>query len=113
MGAPTAAGWYPDPSGAAGQRYWDGLAWTDVRVSPPAAEPAERRFTIHYGFALLAVFSLIGTLLFGIPLLASASDPDSGGVGATMGVLWMLWGGMWTLIWTAFAIQHTLRGRRR
>lgn len=23
------AGWYPDPSGAFGQRYWDGTTWTD------------------------------------------------------------------------------------
>ena len=26
---------------------------------------------------------------------------------------WLLWGGMWTLVWTASAIQHTLKGRRR
>lgn len=24
----TPAGWYPDPSGAPQQRYWDGVAWT-------------------------------------------------------------------------------------
>jgi uncharacterized protein DUF2510 len=36
MGAPRPApGWYPDPSGAPGQRYWDGIAWTDVRIAPP------------------------------------------------------------------------------
>jgi Protein of unknown function (DUF2510) len=23
-------GWYPDPSGASGQRYWDGQQWTHV-----------------------------------------------------------------------------------
>jgi hypothetical protein len=29
MGQPsTSAGWYPDPSGAPGQRYFDGLNWT-------------------------------------------------------------------------------------
>jgi Protein of unknown function (DUF2510) len=27
-------GWYPDPSGVAGQRYWDGQRWTTVRPSP-------------------------------------------------------------------------------
>jgi len=28
MGAPNPpAGWYPDPSGAPGQRYWDGQQW--------------------------------------------------------------------------------------
>jgi hypothetical protein len=25
----AAAGWHPDPSGAAGQRYWDGSTWTE------------------------------------------------------------------------------------
>lgn len=32
MPAPSggaAAGWYPDPTGAAAQRYWDGTRWTD------------------------------------------------------------------------------------
>jgi len=26
--AAVPAGWYPDPSGQAPQRYWDGAAWT-------------------------------------------------------------------------------------
>ncbi|WP_229742820.1 DUF2510 domain-containing protein [Gordonia jinhuaensis] len=25
----TPAGWYPDPSGAPGQRYFDGTQWTE------------------------------------------------------------------------------------
>ena len=75
--------------------------------------PAERRFTIHYGFSLLAIFALLGTLIPGLGLMSTASDPETEGIGAGMGVLWLLWGGMWTLIWTAFAIQHTLRGRRQ
>jgi hypothetical protein len=24
------AGWYPDPAGSAGSRYWDGVQWTDA-----------------------------------------------------------------------------------
>jgi hypothetical protein len=41
---PTPAGWYPDPDGSGGQRYWDGSGWTEHRspASPeptPAAEP--------------------------------------------------------------------------
>jgi Protein of unknown function (DUF2510)/Domain of unknown function (DUF4352) len=35
---PTPAGWYPDPDGAGGQRYWDGSAWTEHRS--PGAPPA-------------------------------------------------------------------------
>lgn len=100
------------------QRYFDGVEWTDnyaplgVAASPEvAAEPG--RFTIHYGFALLAIFSAIGTLIIGIPMISTASDPDTQGIGAGLGVLWMLWGGMWTVIWVAFAIQHTLRSRRK
>jgi hypothetical protein len=103
-------GWYPDPNGQGGQRYWDGQQWG--LAAPTATEPAERRFTVHYGFVLLAIFSLLGTLIPGLALMSTASDPDTEGVGAGMGVLWLLWGGMWTLIWTAFAIQHTLKGRR-
>lgn len=105
-----APGWYPNPSGQ-GQTYWDGQQWGPS--APMAPAPAERRFTVHYGFALVAIISLLVTLFFGIPLLSQAGDPDTGGVASGMGALWMLWGGMWTLIWTAFAIQHTLRGRRR
>jgi uncharacterized RDD family membrane protein YckC len=30
------AGWYPDPDGSGGQRYYDGHGWTDHRAPPPA-----------------------------------------------------------------------------
>lgn len=109
-------GWYPDPFGSPGQRYFDGQQWT------PATGPAptgERRFTIHYGFALLSICALLGTAVPCILLLALAADarvaadgPDSAGFGTMFAVVWGLWGGMWTVIWTAFAIQHTLKSRR-
>jgi hypothetical protein len=43
----TPAGWYPDPEGSPGQRFWNGDAWTDHRApdAPPvigAARPASR-----------------------------------------------------------------------
>jgi Domain of unknown function (DUF4352)/Protein of unknown function (DUF2510) len=36
----TPAGWYPDPDGSGGQRYWDGSGWTEHR-SPATEEPAQ------------------------------------------------------------------------
>jgi len=49
---PTPAGWYPDPDGSGGQRYWDGSTWTEHRspavaaVEEPAAEfPASEQAT--------------------------------------------------------------------
>lgn len=36
-------GWYDDPSGAPGHRWWDGTAWTTAtRVAPSAPEPTSR-----------------------------------------------------------------------
>jgi hypothetical protein len=33
------AGWYPDPAGPGGQRYFDGAAWTEHFVPPPPPMP--------------------------------------------------------------------------
>ncbi|NMD25613.1 MAG: DUF2510 domain-containing protein, partial [Actinobacteria bacterium] len=40
--SPPPAGWYPDPSGRAPFRYWDGARWTEhtdqgTAPSPPVA----------------------------------------------------------------------------
>jgi hypothetical protein len=29
------AGWYPDPSGPEGKRWWDGQAWSSATMPPP------------------------------------------------------------------------------
>ena len=41
MTAPTPPGWYPDPSGASGQRYWDGTNWTETPPPPPPPPPPQ------------------------------------------------------------------------
>jgi hypothetical protein len=38
MTSTAPAGWYPDPSGVPGQRWWDGQAWSTA-VAPLAAHP--------------------------------------------------------------------------
>jgi hypothetical protein len=40
MSTTTPPGWYPDPSGQPGNRWWDGAAWTQ-HVNPPAG-PVQR-----------------------------------------------------------------------
>jgi hypothetical protein len=32
-------GFYPDPSGSGGQRYFDGNGWTESYIPPPAYQP--------------------------------------------------------------------------
>lgn len=42
--SPTPAGWYPDPWGQHGRRYWDGDDWTGITDDAPVAAPARNRF---------------------------------------------------------------------
>jgi hypothetical protein len=35
----TAAGWYLDPQGNGGLRWWDGVRWTDEMADGPSSEP--------------------------------------------------------------------------
>ncbi len=55
---PRAPGWFPDPSGAGGQRWWDGQRWTGRRA---LAAPTESLAPLGHNFAALG--DLLGRLL--------------------------------------------------
>ncbi|WP_156752077.1 DUF2510 domain-containing protein, partial [Mycobacterium sp. ACS1612] len=42
MSIPPPAGWYPNPSGAPGQRYFDGHVWTAHHRPAPQQWDADR-----------------------------------------------------------------------
>ncbi|MGU3654095.1 DUF2510 domain-containing protein [Mycolicibacterium sp. A43C] len=54
-----AAGWYPDPSGAGRQKYWDGQKWTDGPPPKPKPQGFSRK-TILFG--VLAVFVVVAII---------------------------------------------------
>jgi hypothetical protein len=39
IGGPIPAGWYPDPAGGNGKRWWDGTGWTHNVQAPEVAPP--------------------------------------------------------------------------
>jgi hypothetical protein len=57
-------GWYPDPSGAAGQRYWDGVEWGPTA---PAAPAPKGRFGTRQ-FVILAIAGAVAGLVTFIPM---------------------------------------------
>lgn len=81
MTQPIPPGWYPDPSGEPGTRYWDGKGWTAAQVAKP-----QRRKRLAWPWVLLGVV----LLLFGgcgalVVLGVSVSDNNHGGSTAAMG----------------------------
>lgn len=85
------AGWYPDPTGAAQQRYWDGEQWTGALAAPTvvaiplAAPPAKDWAQRHPAWTTLIVFwiaCMIWQWEWLAPTLALAAA-------ATWGVRWM------------------------
>lgn len=61
-GAPTGApgaGWYPDPTGGPGRKYWDGMAWHDavpVRPGVPTVGKPPRKISTKALLIAAAVF---------------------------------------------------------
>ena len=80
----TPPGWYPDPSGAPGQRYFDGTDWTEHRAAgqPVLPQPKKSKKGIILGSvgAALALFLIIGIVNGGDekkPTVAKPSAPSS------------------------------------
>jgi Protein of unknown function (DUF2510)/Domain of unknown function (DUF4352) len=76
MGAPNApAGWYPDPSGAPGQRYFDGQQWTS-HAPPP---PKQSHTGLWVGLSVLAAVVLFfgGCTALMVVGMNKADDPGS------------------------------------
>lgn len=100
------AGWYPDPDGSGGQRYFDGQAWTEQRqpsagpvelgVAPPRAKAAGPNAKVVVGL-VAAVVVLVAMMVVGVLLTLRAdtgqvsvapADPDemAAPLGETAGV---------------------------
>ncbi|KWX66542.1 DUF4352 domain-containing protein [Mycobacterium sp. NAZ190054] len=75
----SAAGWYPDPSGNGGQRYFNGTQWTEYRRAPGAPPPKKS----NTGKVLL--FSMLGVVLFfgGCGLLLAAGTDSKNDRGSS------------------------------
>ncbi|WP_205635020.1 DUF2510 domain-containing protein [Mycolicibacterium elephantis] len=81
----TPAGWYPDPSGGPGQRYFDGTQWTESRMpgvgvkatSEPPRAAAKRNNTVGLIALIVSIIGFIfacipGALIVGWVLLPAA-----------------------------------------
>ena len=56
---PATAGWYPDPSGAPRQRYFNGMQWTDA-CTPLSDDGAARKQTaVSLGVIVLGIVGLV------------------------------------------------------
>lgn len=78
-------GWYPDPGGSGGQRWWTGAAWTDATTPPagyteqqaPAPDrgprPRNRRYVVG---GIVAAAAIVAGIV--VAVTAGGGDEDSG-----------------------------------
>lgn len=78
---PSQPGWYPDPSGTPGQRYWNGHAWAKPFSAPPDSRhqpttPRTRAPSLALVLMILGVVVVvIGTVIV-IDVAASGGSRD-------------------------------------
>jgi hypothetical protein len=96
------AGWYPDPDGSGGQRYWDGSEWTENQ-SPATPEPtagdARSKLILRFGAACAALLAvLVVVVIYGVFInkndsMQISSSPSSTSESATPTSSGNGWGG--------------------
>jgi hypothetical protein len=70
----TPPGWYPDPSGAPGKRYFDGINWSEHRTAE-APRPAGRKTALWVMLAVGAVCVAFAVVLV-VRAVSKDSDPN-------------------------------------
>ena len=120
------AGWYPNPSGAPGQRYFDGRGWTPYhRAAPEQPEPTfpptstpgrvlstdERTFVLQRELASRTAAGWRVELLTPTSATVVLYPPRSNH--ALHFVLSVLTCGLWLPVWLLIAIIEGSRGVRR
>lgn len=70
MSSNTPAGWYPDPTKANTQRYWDGARWSEhlapiplPRAQPAYVEPPDNGGTLALGYIFAILMPIIGFII--------------------------------------------------
>jgi hypothetical protein len=56
-------GWYPDPSGRPGQRYFDGAQWTEFFIDAPPQQRGGRSIRSIVITSIVGVLAVIGAVL--------------------------------------------------
>ncbi|MEA3077412.1 MAG: type pilus assembly protein PilA [Actinomycetota bacterium] len=78
----TPAGWYQDPAGGGGRRYWDGSSWTEhveaptAWIGPPPSGPRSRTpvWVWLVAVAVVGVFVLAILVAIAVPTFLGAKE---------------------------------------
>jgi len=79
--SPPPPGWYPDPYGGGGQRYWDGRAW--LTTPPMSAKPRKSSPLKILLIIGAAVFLLLGGCVAFVAVIAGSGGTNKGTTAST------------------------------